>query len=92
MGKRKEILKSCGNCHICGKEHMSNEGGWVINAEKLNFCHSLDHSCYDIYFNNVRTSEKQKVVINTENDKRMNLYIEYLKKLKCKHKYATEKV
>lgn len=79
MAKRKVIIKSCGNCHICGKEHMSNEGGWVINAEKLNFCHSLDHSCYDIYFNNVRTAEKQKVVINTENDKRMNMYIEYLK-------------
>jgi hypothetical protein len=69
---------------------MSNEGGWVINAEKLNFCHSLDHSCYDVYFNNVRTSEKQKVVINTENDKRMSMYIEYLKTKKCKHKYATE--
>jgi len=61
MGKRKEILKSCGNCHICGKEHMSNEGGWVINAEKLNFCHSLDYSCYEIYFNNVRTAEKQRL-------------------------------
>jgi hypothetical protein len=69
---------------------MSNEGGWVINAEKLNFCHSLDNSCYDIYFNNVRTSEKQKVVINTENDKRMNMYIEYLKSKKCRHKYAGE--
>jgi ribosomal protein L21E len=69
MGKRKEILKSCGNCHICGKEHMSNEGGWVIN---------------------VRAAEKQKVVINDNNDKRMNMYIEYLKQQKCKHKYATE--
>ena len=37
MAKKKVILKSCGFCHICGKEHMSNEGGWVINAEKLNF-------------------------------------------------------
>ncbi len=53
MAKRKVILKSCGFCHMCGKEHMSNEGGWVINAEKLNFCHSLEHSCYEIYFNNV---------------------------------------
>jgi hypothetical protein len=42
---------------------MSNEGGWVINAEKLNFCHSLEHSCYDIYFNNVRAKEKQALVI-----------------------------
>jgi len=72
---------------------MSNEGGWVINAERLNFCHSLEHSCYEIYFNNVRAAQKQKkqsLVNNNENDKRMNMYIEYLKKQKCKHKYQTE--
>ena len=90
MAKRKVILKSCGFCHMCGKEHMSNEGGWVINAEKLNFCHSLEHSCYEIYFNNVRAKEKQSSVINNNNDKRMEMYIEYLKKQKCKHKYQTE--
>ena len=90
MAKKKVILKSCGFCHICGKEHMSNEGGWVINAERLNFCHSLEHSCYEIYFNNVRSAEKQSVVSNSENDRRMNMYIEYLKKQKCKHKYQTE--
>jgi hypothetical protein len=69
---------------------MSNEGGWVINAEKLNFCHSLEHSCYEIYFNNVRVKEKQSSVINNNNDKRMEMYIEYLKKQKCKHKYQGE--
>ena len=70
---------------------MSNEGGWVINAEKLNFCHSIEHSCYEIYCNNVRTKEKQALVNNNENDKRMNMYIEYLKKQKCKHQYINEK-
>jgi len=69
---------------------MSNEGGWVINAEKLNFCHSLEHSCYEIYFNNVRVKEKQSSIINNNNDKRMEMYIEYLKKQKCKHKYQGE--
>ena len=90
MAKKKVILKSCGFCHICGKEHMSNEGGWVINAEKLNFCHSLEHSCYDIYFNNVRAEQKQSLVNNNENDKRMQMYIEYLKTKKCRHKYQGE--
>jgi hypothetical protein len=84
MAKRKEILKSCGFCHWCGKEHMSNEGGWVINAEKLNFCYDGDGSCYDQYFNSVRAKERQATNINPDYDKRMNMYIEYLKTLKCK--------
>ena len=69
---------------------MSNEGGWVINAEKLNFCHSLEHSCYEIYFNNVRAEQKQSSITNNNNDKRMEMYIEYLKTKKCRHKYQTE--
>ena len=24
----------CGECHICKKEHYSEIGGWIINAEK----------------------------------------------------------
>lgn len=90
MGKRKEILKSCGKCHWCNKEHMSNEGGWIINAEKLNFCHSLDDSCWDKYLVQVKAADKQPLVNNPDNDKRMNMYIEYLKKQKCKHKYQGE--
>lgn len=39
----------CGNCAYCGKEHLSNEGGWIINAEKLNFCHQGDDGCFDMY-------------------------------------------
>jgi hypothetical protein len=90
MAIKKVILKSCGKCHWCGKEHMSNEGGWIINAEKLNFCHSLDNSCWDQYIAQVKASERQPNVINSELDNRMNMYIEYLKKKKCKHKYQTE--
>jgi len=95
MAKRKVILKSCGFCHVCGKEHMSNEGGWVINAEKLNFCHSIEHSCFDIYLANVHAPDKQ---VNIQGDtkeisldKRMEMYINYLKTKKCRHKYATER-
>ncbi len=32
MAKKKLILKSCGFCHICGKEHMSNEGSEGLKA------------------------------------------------------------
>jgi hypothetical protein len=91
LAKRKVIIKSCGNCHICGKEHMSNEGGWVINAERLNFCHSIEHSCFDMYLANVHAPEKQGDPKNITLDKRMEMYINYLKTKKCRHKYATER-
>jgi len=91
MAKRKEILKSCGNCHVCGKEHMSNEGGWIINAERLNFCHSIEHSCFDTYLANVHAPEKQGNIKDISLDKRMEMYINYLKTKKCRHKYQHEK-
>lgn len=90
MAKKKEILKSCGFCHVCGKEHLSNEGGWVINAEKLNFCYEGDGNCYDQYLANVRSERRQSTSTNPDYEKRMNMYIEYLKTKKCQHKYSTE--
>ena len=69
---------------------MSNEGGWIINAEKLNFCHSIEHSCFDMYLANVHAPEKQGDHKNITLDKRMEMYINYLKTKKCRHKYATE--
>jgi hypothetical protein len=90
MSKTKVIFKSCGKCHLCGKEHMSNEGGWIINAEKLNFCYAKEDDCYDQYLAQVHAAEKQPLKTPINNDDRMNMYIEYLKKQKCKHKYQTE--
>ena len=90
MAKTKTILKSCGFCHWCGKEHMSNEGGWVINAEKLNFCYDGDGSCYDQYFNSVRSQHREPNKLPSDFEKSMQKYIEYLKTLKCKHKYQGE--
>ena len=49
MSKSKAKVFGCGKCHWCGKEHLSNEGGWVINAEGKNFCH-YEGGCYDKYF------------------------------------------
>jgi hypothetical protein len=79
LARRKIIIKSCGYCYICGKEHISNEGGWIINAEKLNFCHSMEHSCFDMYLANVHAPEKQKYIKNITLDKRIEMYINYLK-------------
>jgi hypothetical protein len=31
------------------KEHLSNEGGWVINVERKNFC-DYEDGCYGKYF------------------------------------------
>ena len=57
VGKKKTWNKSkttikCGECHICNKPLISNEGGWIVNAEKKYFCeaHKKDiKSCFDKY-------------------------------------------
>ena len=57
VGKKKTWNKSnkvikCGECHICKKPLMSNEGGWIVNAEKKYFCEPHKEgvkSCFDEY-------------------------------------------
>ena len=49
MNRKKNTVYRCGICYQCGKEHFSNEGEWIINAEHRNFCHSLEKSCFDEY-------------------------------------------
>jgi len=40
----------CGYCETCNTELMSDEGGWIITAEKKYFCHEgKDGSCFDNY-------------------------------------------
>ena len=37
---------------MCERELLSNDGGWIINAEKKYFCHDgKDGSCFDQYCN-----------------------------------------
>ena len=48
--KKRPPVYHCGNCAYCGKEHLSNDGGWIINAEKKHFCHDgRNGSCFDKY-------------------------------------------
>ena len=47
---KSKALIICGWCNVCQKELLSNEGGWIINAEKKHFCHDgRDGSCFDKY-------------------------------------------
>ena len=49
---RKQLEIHCGNCLMCDKQLMSNEGGWIINANKDYFCERHrpnKHSCFDEY-------------------------------------------
>ena len=47
---RKNITIVCGYCLMCKRQLLSNEGGWIINAEKKYFCHEgRDGSCFDQY-------------------------------------------
>ena len=47
---KSKALIICGWCNVCQKELLSNEGGWIVNAEKKHFCHDgKDGSCFDKY-------------------------------------------
>ena len=47
---KSKALLICGWCNVCQKELLSNEGGWIVNAEKKHFCHDgRDGSCFDKY-------------------------------------------
>ena len=47
---KKQAILTCGWCHVCEKELLSNAGGWIINADKKYFCHEgREGSCFDNY-------------------------------------------
>ncbi len=46
---KRKVTRLCGICNQCGKELLSDEGGWIINAEHKFFCHSVEKSCFDKY-------------------------------------------
>ena len=50
---RKNIVIVCGYCLMCKRQLLSNEGEWIINAERKYFCHHYNgtESCFDKYIN-----------------------------------------
>ena len=47
---KRNLTLVCEYCMMCKRQLLSNEGGWIINAEKKHFCHDgRDGSCFDKY-------------------------------------------
>ena len=51
----------CGTCLMCDKVLMSDEGGWIINANQDYFCESHKTgvvSCFDEYLRQLKEFNK----------------------------------
>ena len=61
---KKETVRLCGYCEECNKELLSNEGGWIINAEKKHFCEHYGvntESCFDKYINRGDNNVREEI-------------------------------
>ena len=85
MAKRKVRLQGVGVCKSCNIE-IINTDLFVIFADRN--CQHV--KCYE-ESETIRQENLKKNNTNITNDKRMEMYIEYLKTQKCKHKYQHEK-
>ena len=86
MAKKKFILKSVGSCKSCDIE-IINTDSFVIFADR-----TCQHTkCYEQSETIRQDNIKKNATVNIDGDKRMEMYIEYLKTKKCRHKYANEK-
>ena len=85
MAKKKFILKSVGICKSCNIE-VINTDSFVIFADR-----TCQHTkCYEESENTRQNNIKERPVANQDSEKRMQMYIDYLKTKKCRHKYANE--
>ena len=85
MAKRKVRLQGVGICKSCNIE-IINTDLFVIFADRN--CQHV--KCYEESETIRQNNLKEKPVVNQDSEKRMNMYIEYLKTKKCRHKYQTE--
>jgi hypothetical protein len=85
VAKKKFILKSVGICKSCNIE-VINTDLFVIFADRT--CQHI--KCYE-ESETTRQENLKKNNNNITSDKRMEMYINYLKTKKCRHKYATER-
>jgi len=61
---RNNLTLVCGYCVMCKRQLLSNEGGWIINAEKKHFCEHYGkntESCFDKYINIGRQNVRQEI-------------------------------
>jgi len=85
VAKKKFILKSVGICKSCNIE-VINTDSFVIFADRT--CQHTN--CYEQSETTRQNNLKKRPVADNNSEKRMEMYIEYLKTKKCKHKYQTE--
>ncbi len=85
MAKKKFILKSVGSCKSCNIE-VINTDSFVIFADR-----TCQHTtCYEQSETIRQNNIKEMPVANQDSEKRMQMYIEYLKTKKCRHKFQSE--
>ena len=86
MTKKKFRLQHVGFCKSCAIE-IINTDSFVIFADR-----TCQHTkCYEQSETIRQDNIKKNATVNIDGDKRMEMYIEYLKTKKCRHKYANEK-
>jgi hypothetical protein len=85
LAKKKFILKSVGSCKSCNIE-VINTDSFVIFADRT--CQHT--SCYEQSETIRQNNIKEMPVANQDSEKRMQMYIEYLKTKKCRHKFQSE--
>ena len=71
--KKKSTVLLCGTCEECGRQLLSNEGGWIITYTRKYFCHDgKDGSCFDNYCErklketNYANGRKEKIPLHKE--------------------------
>jgi hypothetical protein len=85
LAKKKFILKSVGSCKSCNIE-VINTDSFVIFADR-----TCQHTkCYEKSETTRQNNIKEMPVANQDSEKRMQMYIEYLKTKKCRHKFQSE--
>jgi hypothetical protein len=85
LAKKKFILKSVGSCKSCNIE-VINTDSFVIFADR-----TCQHTtCYEQSETIRQNNIKEMPVANQDSEKRMQMYIEYLKTKKCRHKFQSE--
>ena len=61
---KRNLTLVCGYCIMCKRQLLSNEGGWIINAEKKHFCEHYGEnteSCFDKYINIGRQNVRKEI-------------------------------
>lgn len=81
--KKKSTVLVCGTCQECGRELLSNQGGWIVTHKKQYFCHDgKDGSCFDNYCELKYKQQQQEKQYANGRKKEVQLYESWKEKSK----------